>query len=301
MLIPNFYNLSNTTGIPNTTEAISKRRLFGAYAQANLAYKDYLYLSLNARNDWSSTLPEGKRSFFYPGANLSFVLSKLVDIKPAKVDYLKIRVAYGQTGKDADPYLLESVLARGNVGLGFGNILFPIGGVSAFELANVIGNKALEPEITTEFEVGLEAKFLKSRIGIDVSYYNKVSDGQILNIPIAPSTGYTSQVANFGKLENQGIEATLNIVPVKTKDFTWDINYTFTKNTNKIKELPSGLDKVDFTSYFAIKMVGRVGEPMGIIEAPKPTLTDDGKYVVNGSNGFFNTNRRGPFLRQCAA
>jgi TonB-linked SusC/RagA family outer membrane protein len=287
LLIPNFYNLSNTTGIPNTSEAISKRRLFGAYAQANLAFKDYLYLSLNARNDWSSTLPEGKRSFFYPGANLSFVLSKLLDIKPAKVDYLKIRVAYGQTGKDADPYLLESVLARGNVGLGFGNILFPIGGVSAFELANTIGNKALEPEITTEFEVGLEAKFLKSRIGIDVSYYNKVSDGQILNIPIAPSTGFTAQVANFGKLENQGVEATLNIVPVKTRDFTWDINYTFTKNTNKIKELPSGLDKVDFTSYFAVKMVGRVGEPMGIIEAPRPTLTDDGKYVVNGSNGFF--------------
>ena len=287
LTIPNFYDVTNSPNAPTTTTILSKRRLIGAFVQANLAYKDYLFLSLNARNDWSSTLPQDKNSFFYPGANASFLLSRVADLTRAGISYFKIRAALGRTGKDAPVYSLKSVGVASQVALGFGNILFPINGLSAYEIGNIIGNLDLKPELTTEYEVGGEIRFLKDRIGLDIAYYNKRTKGQILNVPIAPSSGYLSAVANFGLIENKGIELALNVSPVKTRDFVWNINYTFTKNRNKVLELPTGLDKVDFNSSYDVKMVARVGYPVGIIEAPAKVRTADGKYVVSAANGMF--------------
>ncbi len=287
LTIPGFYDLSNSANNPTTNSAISKRRLFGLFGQVNLGYKDFLFLSLNARNDWSSTLPIDANTFFYPGANLSLVLSKLADMSALKIDYLKLRAAYGRTGNDAPLYSLYSTLVSGNVALGFGNIVFPINGIPAFELGNQIGNNKLKPEITTETEFGLEAKLFDSRFGIDLTYYNKISDGQILGIQIAPSTGYTTQIANFGKVRNRGIELAVNVVPVRSKNFNWNINYTYTRNRNAVITMPGGLDKIDFTSYFDVKMVVRQGQPIGIIEAPTVEKTEDGKYITE--NGFYKT------------
>lgn len=290
LTIPGFYNLINSANQATTTGTTTRRRLFGTYAQANIEYKDFLFLALNARNDWSSTLAKGNRSFFYPGANLSLVLSKMLDLSSAKVNYLKVRGAYGKTGNDAPPYRLESTLAGGDVLLGSGNIVFPINGVSAFEISNVIGNSSLKPEITTEIEVGAEAKFFNNRFGFDMSVYRKISDGQILNVPIAASTGFRSIVTNFGKVENKGIEVQLTIVPIKSKNFSWDINYTFTKNRNNVVELPEGLAKVDFSTYYDIKMVARAGQPMGVIEAPTIQRTEDGRPIATQTGFYATTN-----------
>lgn len=286
LIIPGYYNITNTSNTPVDFTLNTKRRIIGAFAQANLSYKDFLYLTLNARNDWSSTLPSNARSFFYPGVNLSAIMNKVLNLDNTPISYWKMRAAIGQTGKDAPVYSLESVGISGNAALGFGNIVFPLNGVTAFELGNTIGNQTLKPEITTEWEIGTEMRFLKNRLGFDLAYYNKRTDGQIINVPIASSSGYTSLVTNFGLVENQGIELQVNITPVQTRDFTWTMNYVFTKNNNKILELPEGLDKVDFNSYFDIKMVGRVGRPVGLLEAPKPEMTEDGRIIVNSSNGF---------------
>ena len=283
LTIPGFYNLTNSSGSAVTRGTISKRRLLGAYGQATVAYEDYLYLSLNARNDWSSTLPAGNRAFFYPGANLSLVISNMTDLRSANIDFLKVRAAYGKTGRDADPYQLQSVLVPGDVLLGFGSLIFPLNNISGFEVSNVIGNNTLKPEITTETEVGLEAKFLKNRIGVDLSLYKKVSDGQIINVPVAASTGFRSLVTNFGKVENRGIELALNLVPVRSRNVNWEVNYTYTRNRNKVIELPEGLDKVDFSVYRAIKMVARAGQPMGLIEAPTYQRTEDGRIIANAT------------------
>ncbi|HEX6180562.1 MAG TPA: SusC/RagA family TonB-linked outer membrane protein [Chitinophagaceae bacterium] len=286
LIIPGYYHITNTSNDPTTTTLSSKRRLVGAFGQANLSYKDFLYVTLNVRNDWSSTLPVGDNSFFYPGINASAIMTKIFNLDNTGISFWKLRAAIGQTGKDAPVYALESVGVTGNTALGFGNLVFPLNGITSFELGNTIGNSALEPEITTEWEIGTEIRFLKNRIGLDVAYYNKRTDGQIINVPIATSSGYSSLVTNFGLVENQGIELSLNVTPVQTKDFSWSFNYIFTKNNNKILELPAGLDKVDFNSYFDVKMVGRVGRPVGILEAPKPQMTDAGQIVVNAANGF---------------
>jgi TonB-linked SusC/RagA family outer membrane protein len=286
LTIPRFYHLSNSPNPPTSTTVNSKKRTIAAFAQANLSYKNYLFLTLNARNDWSSTLPLDNNTFFYPGANLSVIMSRLLNLDNTKISYWKLRGGIGKTGKDAPVYSLSSTLVPGNVALGFGNIIFPVSGVSAFEIGNIIGNKDLRPEITTEIELGTEIRFFKDRIGIDFTAYRKRSDGQIINIPVAPSSGNTSLVTNFGVVENKGLEIALNLVPVRSKDFNWNMTYTFSNNRNKILELPvEQLEKVDFNSYFDIKMVGRQGTPIGQLEAPKPAMTEDGKYITSG--GFY--------------
>lgn len=286
LTIPNFYFITNSANDPVTTYLTSERRLMGLFGQANFAYKDFAFLSVNARNDWSSTLPKGKNSYFYPGVNASFVMSRIVDLNKAAISYLKLRGAIGRTGKDAPEYSLRSTGTAGTVVLGFGDNVFPINGISAFEVSNIIGNSSLKPELTNEYEVGAEIKFLDNRIGVDFTYYDKRTKGQIIPVPIAASSGYTSLLANFGLIQNKGVEIVATVNPVRSKDFNWTINYTFTKNRNKVLELPAGLDNIQFNSNFDINMVARVGYPVGVIEAPKKVLTDDGRYVVK-TTGFF--------------
>src|SRR5690606_36869394 len=161
----------------------------------------------------------------------------------------KLRAAVGKTGNDASVYLVESVLTGGDILMYSGNITFPLNGVSGFELSNQIGNNTLEPELTTEDEFGADLRFFANRLGIDVSYYDKKTDGQILAVPVAATTGYTTLVTNFGLIQNKGIELSLTGTPVKTENFTWDLGYIFARNRNKVLELPGNEDVVITSGY----------------------------------------------------
>lgn len=283
--IPKFYELSNSSSPPVATTGYSKRRLFGLYAQANFAYNNYLFLSLNARNDWSSTLPIDKNSFFYPAASLSFVLSDALEMGDSPISFAKVRASIGRTGNDASVYQVQSVLVSGDSQLNFGNISFPLNGVSGFELSNQIGNNTLQPELTTEYEFGLDLRFFANRLGIDFSYYDKKTDGQILAVPIASTTGYTSLITNFGLIQNKGIEFSLSGTPVKTDNFTWDLNYVFAKNRNKVLELP-GNDEVVISSGYDVDFVAIKGQPLGVYKGPVEKRDPQGNMIVNPNTGM---------------
>ncbi|MXV49877.1 SusC/RagA family TonB-linked outer membrane protein [Pedobacter sp. HMF7647] len=285
LAIPGFYQINNTANNPVSTGLESERRLFGVYASATFGYKTWAYLTLNARNDWSSTLPEANRSYFYPGANLSLIVSEALDLSSAKISLLKLRGAYGKTGSDTDPYRIFNTLSRTSVALGYGNITFPIDGVPGYSVSNVLNNSSLKPEISTETEVGGEIRFFNNRVGLDASYYNRVTDNQILPIVTPPSTGVTSRIVNFGKIRNRGVELALNGTPVKTQNVTWDLGYTFSRNRNKVLELPNGLDKVVLNSAYDAQFVAQVGQPLGVFQAPVPKLDPQGHIIV-ASNGF---------------
>jgi len=289
LTIPGYYDITNAGSPPVDVASTFKRRLIGAFAQLNLSYKDYLFLSANARNDWSSTLPIGKNSYFYPGVNASVVMSRLIGLEGTSISYFKLRGAYGKTGKDAPVYSLKSIGVSSNTDLAFGNIALPLNNVSSFELGNTIGNSDLKPELTTEYEIGTEVRFLKDRIGLDFTYYRKRTKGQILSVPIAASTGYQSLIANFGLVENKGIEFVGTLVPARSKDFNWTTTFTFTRNRNTVLELPEGLDKVDFNSAYNVSFVARVGQPIGVFEAPKKLMTEDGKFVATTAGYFAQT------------
>ena len=281
-----FYNLSNSSNKPTAFDALSRRRSVGVYSQAILGLKDFFYLTLNARNDWSSTLPTNNNSFFYPGASASWIVSKMLDMTATPISLLKLRAGYGKTGADPAPYQIYSTLAPGSVGLGFGNINFPYNGVSAFEVSNIIGNPILAPIITKEFEAGTEIRFFKNRLGLDATYYDKKTEGQIFNVPISPSTGYTSLVSNIGLVTNKGIELTLDGSPVATDNFNWNVIYTFARNRSNVDYLSGELDKVTINSAYDAEFNVRPGYPVGIFEAPIPKTTSDGRIIVNPGTGY---------------
>lgn len=285
LVIPGFYNLSNSSVKPTTSDAKVLRRLMGVYAQAVLGYKSQLYLTLNARNDWSSTLPIDNNSFFYPGANLSWIASQTFDLTRTPISLLKFRAAYGKTGSDAPPYDVYPVLTIGNVNLPFGSITFPFNSVSAFGIANTLGNQKLQPIITAEAELGTEIRLWKNRLGFDVAVYDKRTKGQIFTVPISPSTGYTGLVENLGEVSNRGIELSADGKPVVTKDFTWSISYTYSKNKNKVENLTGGPDKVILVTLYDAEMDAYPGKSVTGVYAPVPLFTPDGKVIVNPSTG----------------
>jgi TonB-linked SusC/RagA family outer membrane protein len=285
LLVPGFYNLSNSTVPPTATDFEQKRRTMGVYGQAIVGFKDQLFLTVNARNDWSSTLPVNANNFFYPGANLAWVASQTFDLSNSSVSLLKFRAGYGKTGADPLPYQTDPTLTIGSVNLPFGSLTLPFNGVSGFGIDNRIANPNLKPIVTREAEFGVEARFFKNRLGIDAAVYDKETEGQIFPVPIAPSSGYTTMVQNLGTIGNKGVELALDGKPISTGDFTWGITYTFTKNWNKVIELDGGGDFAPLTSVYDADMRAYPGKNIFGIYAPVPQYTADGKVIVNEVTG----------------
>jgi TonB-linked SusC/RagA family outer membrane protein len=293
LTIPLFYNLGNSNSPPTSANTFFEKRLVGVYATATVGYREQLYLTVNARNDWSSTLPLGNNNFFYPGANLSWLASQTFDMKNSRISFLKLRIAYGETGADASPYLIYPTITQGNIpattGMPYGTITFPIAGINGFTISPNIGNPALKPIITKELELGLEAKFLDNRIGVDLALYNKETDGQIFNVPISPSSGYSGLIENVGVVNNKGIELALNGTPVRSRDFNWTLNFTYTKNKSEVVSLTNGLNKIQIgndglTGGMEFDLFP--GKPVGIYYSPSPVYTPDKKIVVDANTGF---------------
>ncbi|WP_345953620.1 SusC/RagA family TonB-linked outer membrane protein [Mucilaginibacter sp. PAMB04168] len=285
LTIPGFYQLSNTSNLPTASESETHRRLLGVYGQATFGYKRYLYLTLTGRNDWSSTLPKGGNSYFYPGASLAYNIIESLGLQNTAVSSAKLRASYGKTGSDTDPYRIINTLNATNVVLGFGNNTLPFNGVPGYTINNQLNNGTLKPETQTELELGAEANFFKNRLGFDFTYYARVKKDQILPVATAPSSGYTTAILNFGKVRNRGIELAIHGTPIQTKTVTWDVNYNFTRNRNLVLELNNGLEKAVLTSAYDAQFAAIAGQPLGVFLAPVPVYDPEGRIVVN-NQGF---------------
>lgn len=287
--IPTWYNISNSPATPDSREFEQLRRLVGLYGQAELGYKNMAYLTLTARNDWSSTLPKKNRSFFYPGVTGSFVFSELIKDQSLKdiISFGKARIAWGQTGNDADPYSIDPTFLKTSANLGFGSLTFPLKGTNAFTEYNILNNKELQPEITTEFELGANVGFFNNRISIDAAYYNRNSDKQIFDLDTDPASGYSSRYVNLGKIQNKGIELLVNVRPIEIKDFSWDVSWNFTKNNSKVISLPEELggEANLYGLSGGIGMYAIVGEPVGVYKS-YTTVKDPNGNVVVDANGL---------------
>ena len=286
-----FWDLSNGSTISELSESQSKRRLVGLFGDITLGWDEMIYLGLTARNDWSSTLPLNKNSYFYPGATLSWIFTRLIP-KNNILDFGKLRLAYGKTGNDASPYLTSARFIQGTSRAYYGSDVakFPLGGINAFQASSTIGSSELKPEMTTEYEIGLNLAFLGNRINVDFAYYNRETKDQIFTLPVDPASGYSSMVTNFGNVRNRGIELLVNTTPVRTKDFRWDLGFNFSKNSNKILSMPSSVEGGKTTIYSfsagndAVYFYAEEGNPMGEFYTYMPQYTNDGKLIV-GDDG----------------
>jgi TonB-linked SusC/RagA family outer membrane protein len=279
--IPNFYNLANSSATPAVSGTISSRRLVGVYGSLDFGYKNYLFVNLSARNDWSSTLPADNKSFFYPGASLSLIFTELMD-KNDILSYGKIRGGIAQTGKDADPYQIYAVLAQTSHTDGYRTLEYPLaGGVNGFSVSNLIGNDKLQPEISTDKEIGLDLKFLNNKFGLDVTLYDKTITNLIWTSTIPVTTGFTAQTQNLGKITNKGIEVNVNYTPIKTRDLEWQIFANFSKNSNMLVELTEGLDQISLGGTSSVSFVARPGYELGLFEGTVPATDPQGRVVVD--------------------
>ncbi len=251
---PDFFNLSNAASL-STVENLTHQRLIGVYGQATVDYRNFLYLTLTARNDWSSTLPVDNRSYFYPSIAGSLVLTDAISSlqNHPVFSFVKFRLGYAEVGNDADPYGTQTDLyVQSSVGDGQrGNIVFPYNGQNGFTISNIIGNPELQPERTKEFEAGIEMQLFRNRIRLEASYYNRLSEDQIFSAPVAGSTGAVARYVNAGSMRNRGVEVLLETRPIEVSGFSWDIGGTFTRNVNTVVSLTEGVDNIRLGGFTA--------------------------------------------------
>ena len=280
--IPGHYDLSNSLTPSTSTEDGFLHRLVGVYMNADFGYKDYLYLTLTGRNDWSSTLPKDNNSFFYPGAMVSYIITDFLnqqDISTGVFDFAKVRASYGKTANDTEPYYVYDKYVAGYVtNPGYPSVddlKFPLGGINSYTTSTTLGNLALKPEMTTEYEFGLEFSLFNNRLGLDLSYYNRFTEGLIAELPCDPSSGYRYRMSNLGDVRNQGIEIMVNLTPIRTKNFSWNLSYNLSKNYNKVESLD--LDEVYLSGFSGVGIYAVEGKAMGQF---KSTMAET--VVVNG-------------------
>ena len=286
-----YWDLSNGATKTELSENQSKRRQVGLFADLSIGWDDMLFLGLTGRNDWSSTLPLNKNNYFYPGVTLSWIFTNLIP-KNDILTFGKLRLAYGKTGNDADPYYTSARFIQGTSRAYYGSDVakFPMSGVNAFQASSTIGSADLKPEMTTEYEIGINVAFLDNRINIDAAYYNRETEDQIFELPVDPATGYAYMVTNFGNVRNRGFELLVNTTPIRTKDFRWDLGFNFSKNKNKVLTMPSSVEGGKTTIYSfsagndAVYFYAEEGNPMGEYYTYMPQYTDDGKLIV-GEDG----------------
>ena len=289
IITPSLLNPSATT-----TQIVSDnrrlQRLWAVYADAQLSYKNYLYLGIVARNDHTSTLlrPDGtgNNSYFYPGVNMSFAFTDAFGISNNILSFGKIRAAYTQVGNEATPYRTATPYS-------FNTPFVTSTGsrVNRATLGNTLGNPNLRNELTKELEFGTDLRFFRNRIGLDFTWFKRNSIDQITSADLPRSTGFDRQIINAGEIQNKGIEIGLDLTPIKTNSgFTWNAFVNFTRIRSLIVNLGTGADApteivlgVPGTSFGTIY---RVGQPYGQIYGTALARADDGKMLVEKGTGL---------------
>ncbi len=277
LVVPDLYSLSNSVNTPSApVEAFLQKRVYGLYAQATLGYKDFLYLNLTDRVDKSSTLPVDNNTYNYYSAAGNFIFSTFTS-DWSWLDLGKVRVSYAEVGSDTNPLNVFDTYVK----------LDNFGDYTLFSYPSTKNNEELKPERFKEFEVGLEAKMFQNRIGFDISYYDKSTEDMLIPVEVSKATGYSFRWVNAATVNNKGIEIGLNITPVKTNNFKWDLLMNWAKNKNEVVELYQDVDNIVLNSYQGgITINATKGQPLGTIRGLGFKYDDNGNKVIN-SSGYY--------------
>lgn len=260
-------------------ENMYRKSLNSIYGAVNVGWRHMVYLDATLRGDMSSTLPLNNNTYVYPSFSGSFIFSELFKNKKI-MPYGKIRMSWAQVGSDTNPYQL---------GLTYTKSRFTYPGYTiAYINSNTIPNRDLKPTRTNSFEIGLETKFLNNRIGLDFTYYIQNSRDQILGLANSWATGYNYRLINAGEIQNKGIEIALNTRVIQTKDFSWDLNLNFSKNSNKVKKLVDGMDMFELAraTWLDVQVAAKVGENYGAIIGPDFKRNENGDILIDPNTGL---------------
>ncbi len=276
-VVPYFHSLTNlTTVTPSFSQ--NETGINSLFGSAEIDFKNYLFLTMTGRNDWFSTLDRGNNSVFYPSAGLSFVFSDAFRM-PDWISFGKVRSSWAQVGGGGDvPYrtaLTYNLAAQGFMGAALGGIA-----------QTQVPNTRLQPLVLTEFEWGLDIRMFKNRLGLDVSWYSRKTEDDILDAQVSNATGFTGATLNIGEMTNKGIEALLTGTPIKTTNFRWDISVNGAYNVNKVINLGEGISSLTTEQSRSGRawIQHRVGEPYSSIAGYRQ-LAINGEKVYD-ADGF---------------
>jgi TonB-linked SusC/RagA family outer membrane protein len=242
-----------------------RRLAIGIFAQGTIAYNEYVYLTVGGRNSWTSNLENNNRSLFYPSASLSFIPTLAFEsLKGSKmVNYLKIRGGYSTSANFGSPYGTRPILnISTNV---FEDRVGTI--INTNSISNRLPNPDLKPELIGEIELGIEGKFINNRVNLDLTFYRRLSEDQILDRDLDPSTGFSVTRINAGNVQNKGIEMGLGVTPVRNKDWRWQLDGNFTLNRSKVSKLPDDIKQIPIDGFSNEGLFAINGQPLGIIQA----------------------------------
>lgn len=287
---PGIFKLSNAASPLEIFEQSARKRINSLYGIAKFGYQDYLFVDITGRNDWSSALatPSSTEntSFFYPSVSASLVLSNIIDL-PAGVSFAKLRASWAQVGNDTNPFQTAGVFLAQT----------PFNAQPTFSDQPFIPNSALKPEQTSSIELGADLRFFDDRLAIDVTYYNALTENQILSLPIAISSGYDEQVVNGGSVRSEGVEVLLNLVPVRTRDFRWNALFNFSANRATVESLPDETERLTLaftrvydntnqTVWYQVREGDRIGDMWGT----GYLKNENGDFVLSENGGFIVDN-----------
>ncbi|MFS4466277.1 SusC/RagA family TonB-linked outer membrane protein [Maribacter sp. 2210JD10-5] len=288
---PGIFRLSNAASPIEVFEFESNKRINSFYGLAKFGYKDFLFLDITGRNDWSSALATpfsvDNVSFFYPSASTSFILSEVTDL-PKAISFAKLRASYAQVGNDTNPYQTSGAFVAQT----------PFNGQPTFSDQNFIANPNLRPEQTSAIEFGADVRFFRDKLRFDISYYNAVTKDQIISLPVGISSGFNQQVVNGGKVRSKGIEVILGATPVATPNFKWNSTVNFSRNRATVEDLPQDdgrltlafsriYDSQNQTVFVQVEEGGRIGDLYGTGYLKNDDgdfiLTDEGRYIPDNT------------------
>jgi len=286
LLQPGLINLSNAAEYPAVLQTTRKKRINSIFGSVSLGYKDFAYIDITGRNDWSSTLPVNKNSYFYPSVGGTLILTELFKLESNILSFAKIRASYAMVGNDTDPYRLQQTYSFTGI---FDDAITAAPG-------NIMNNPELKPEKTTSYEFGTDLRFLNNRFSLDATYYTTSTVNQIITASLPTSSGYERRIYNAGEIENWGFEITLSGRIIKTSNFSWESNLNFAKNNSLVVSLLEDIERFQLANRSSYMYVfAEVGKPYGYLRGLGVKLDDQGRMLMDPGGSLLTKDTDKPY------
>ena len=286
LLQPGLINLSNAKEYPVVSQTINKKQLNSVFGAVSLGYKNFAFVDITGRNDFSSTLPSGQNSYFYPSVGGTFIFTEFLKMKSNLLSFAKLRASYAIVGNDTDPYRLSQTFSFDGL---FNN-------ATVASVSTTMNNPDLKPEKTTSYECGLDLRFFKNRLSLDATYYNASTVNQIITASLPTSSGFARRLYNAGEIQNWGYELSM-VGKIKDKGkFKWESRINFSKNNSLVVSLMDDIPRFQLANNSSYLYVyAEVGKPYAYLRGLGVKRDDQGRMLLEDGGGLLQKETDMPF------